>query len=317
MGIYDRDYVRREGSGFLGSFIDRGAICKWLIGITVGAFVVQVLTTQAPARGGLSWFTEAFALTTDGVMHGQVWRLFSYAFLHEPSSPWPILWNMLFLWWFGRDVEDLYGPREFLAFYLGAVLLGGVAFVLTSLATGAPVAVPYPNPITPAGASGAVAAVLVLCALHYPTRIIYLFFILPVPIWLIAVVQVALGAFQFLYGLNPGADGRGYFAAVAAVSLSAALFAFLYYKGQWRVSSWWPDLSSWKRRMRQPRLRVYREEEPPTPVSVAAPSHEDEQLEAKMDAILEKISRTGKESLTESERQVLLRASEVFKRRRS
>jgi hypothetical protein len=49
---------------------------------------------------------------------------------------------------------------------------------------------------------------------------------------------------------------------------------------------------------------------------VEAPA-EDEQLEAKMDAILEKISRAGKESLTESERQVLLRASEVFKRRRS
>jgi membrane associated rhomboid family serine protease len=310
MGIYDRDYVRREGSGFLGSFIDRGAICKWLIGITVGAFVFQVLTTPAPGHGDTSWFTEAFRLTTDKVMHGEVWRLLSYAFLHDPGSPWPILWNMLFLWWFGRDLEDLYGPREFLAFYLGAVLLGGVAFVLTSLATGA-LGLPYST------AAGPVAAVLVLCALHYPTRIIYLFFILPVPIWLIAVVQVALGAWQFLDGLSPRAGMGGYMAAVAAVSLAAALFAFLYFKGRWRISSWWPDVGSWKRRMRQPRLRVYREEEHPTPVSVAASSAEDEQLEAKMDAILEKISRAGKESLTESERQLLLRASEVFKRRRS
>jgi membrane associated rhomboid family serine protease len=316
MGIYDRDYVRREGSGFLGSFIDRGSICKWLIGITVGAFVVQVLTTPAAGREGASRFTLAFLLTTDGVMHGQIWRLLTYAFLHDPGSPWPILWNMLFLWWFGKDLEDLYGPREFLTFYLGAVVLGGVAFVLTSLATGADPAFPYLT------AAGPVAAVLVLCALHYPTRIIYLFFILPVPIWLIAVVQVAVGAYQFIGGIGPGAAGRGIIAAVSSVSLSAALFAFLYYKGQWRVSAWWPDLSGWRRRMRQPRLRVYREDEPATPVGVtpsartAAPS-EDDQLEAKMDAILEKISRAGKESLTESERQVLLRASEVFKRRRS
>jgi membrane associated rhomboid family serine protease len=312
MGIYDRDYVRREGSGFLGSFIDRGTICKWLIGITVGAFVVQVVTSPGARESG---FTGAFVLTAEKVLHGEVWRLLSYAFLHPPSSPWPILWNMLFLWWFGRDMEDIYGPREFLAFYLGSVLLGGAAFVLTSLATGAPGSFPYQT------AAGPVAAVLVLCALHYPTRIIYLFFVLPVPIWLIAVVQVALGAWQFLGGLSqhegqPGVGGL--MAAVAAVSLSAALFAFLYYKGQWRIGTWWPDLSSWKRRMRQPRLRVYREEEEhPTPVSVTAPSVEDEQLEAKMDAILEKISRAGKESLTESERQVLLRASEVFKRRRS
>jgi membrane associated rhomboid family serine protease len=312
MGIYDRDYVRREGSGFLGSFIDRGAICKWLIGITVGAFVIQVVTTQAPGRGGASWFTDAFLLSAGRVLHGEVWRLLTYAFVHNPATPWPILWNMLFLWWFGRDMEDIYGPREFLAFYLGSVLLGGSAFVLTSLATGDPGLLPY------FGAGAPVAAVLVLCALHYPTRVIYLFFVLPVPIWLIAIVDVALDSYTFLGGISTGgAVGGGYFAAVASASLTAALFAFLYYKGQWRISTWWPDLGALKKRMRQPRLRVYREEEHPTPVSVAAPSHEDEQLEAKMDAILEKISRTGKESLTESERQLLLRASEVYKRRRS
>jgi membrane associated rhomboid family serine protease len=314
MGIYDRDYVRREGSGFFGSLLERGSVCKWLIGITVGAFVVQVLTT--PGGQGGSWFTDAFLLVTDRVMHGEVWRLLTYAFLHDPGSPWPILWNMLFLWWFGRDLEDLYGPREFLTFYLGSVLLGGLAFVMTSLATGAPTNIPYLT------AAGPVAAVLVLCALHYPTRVIYLFFILPVPIWLIAIVQVAVGAWQFLGGITPGAAGRGFIAAAASVSLSAALFAFVYYKGQWRVSTWWPDLGGWRRRMRQPRLRVYREDEPTTPVGVApsprsAVPTEDDQLEAKMDAILEKISRVGKESLTESERQVLLRASEVFKRRRS
>jgi hypothetical protein len=80
----------------------------------------------------------------------------------------------------------------------------------------------------------------------------------------------------------------------------------------------WPDFRALKRRLTRPPLRVYREEEPPTPVTVGATAPPDEeQLEAKMDAILEKISRSGKESLTESERQVLLRASEVFKRRRS
>jgi membrane associated rhomboid family serine protease len=313
MGIYDRDYVRREGPGFLGSFIDRGQTCKWLIGICVGAFIVQVLTGTTAGVLTSSPFTRAFCLSTDRVVHGEVWRLVSYAFLHDPASLWGILWNMLFLWWFGKDMEDVYGPREFLAFYLGSVFLGGLAFVLTSLATGAPTDLPYVTAVGP------VAAVLVLCALHYPTRVIYLFFILPVPIWLIAVVQVAVGAFSFLSGLNAANAGSGLVAAVASVTLTAAAFAFLYQRWQWRLSTWVPDVRRLHKRLRQPRLRVYREEEPPTPVGVGAPAAgpEDEQLEAKMDAILEKISRTGKESLTDSERQVLLRASEVFKRRRS
>ena len=49
-------------------------------------------------------------------------RLLSYAFLHDPGDIFHILFNMLFLWWFGSDVEDLYGPREFLSFYLTAAL---------------------------------------------------------------------------------------------------------------------------------------------------------------------------------------------------
>src|SRR5262249_2534757 len=127
MGIYDRDYVRREGPSFLGSFVERGHVCKWLIGINVAVFIVQVLTLPAdPTEMG--WFTGAFELDVDHVLHGQVWRLLTYAFLHDPRVIMHILFNMLFLWWFGSDVEDLYGPREFLTFYLSASFVGGLAF---------------------------------------------------------------------------------------------------------------------------------------------------------------------------------------------
>src|SRR5205807_5684432 len=101
-----------------------------------------------------------------------------------------ILFNMVFLWWFGSDVEDLYGPREFLLFYLASAFLGGVAFVAARL-------LGFPGTLS-LGASGAVTAVLVLCAIHYPTRIIYLFFLIPVPIWLFVVFSVAMDAFTLL-----------------------------------------------------------------------------------------------------------------------
>jgi hypothetical protein len=121
---------------------------------------------------------------------------------------------------------------------------------------------------------------------------------------------VALDAFHFLGKVEDG--------TAVSVHLAGAAFGLAYYKFRWRLIDLWPKLQTWKKRRSQPRLRVYREEETPTPVTVAAAAPvEDEQLEAKMDAVLEKISRTGKESLTESERAVLLQASEVFKRRRT
>ena len=44
----------------------------------------------------------------EAVKSGEVWRLLTYAFLHDPFSPLHIIFNMLFLWWFGSDVEDIF-----------------------------------------------------------------------------------------------------------------------------------------------------------------------------------------------------------------
>jgi membrane associated rhomboid family serine protease len=310
MGIYDRDYVRREGPSFLGSFVERGRVCKWLVGINVLFFIVQILTrpidrfADPDVLPTLGWFTDAFQLDVGKVLHGQVWRLLSYAFLHDPSDIWHIVFNMLFLWWFGSDVEDLYGPREFLTFYLTAAFGAGLLFVFSSLAW-------MPTTLPCLGASGAVLAVLVLCTIHYPTRTILLFFIIPVPLWLFVGLFLARDAFVFL-------NHQESTTAVAA-HLGGALFAGVYYRFHWRLTDWWPRLRLWRRQLFRPRLRVYREEEVRRPVHVpaASPALEDEQLEAKMDAILEKISRVGKDNLTDSERDVLLRASEAIRRRRS
>ena len=115
MGIYDREYYRRDGPSFLGSFIERGTICKWLIGINIVCFLLQTATTTH-VRGGVEEpFTDALLLDVPKVLNGEVWRLLTCAFLHGGFMH--ILFNMLFLWWFGQQIEEDYGPREFLGFY--------------------------------------------------------------------------------------------------------------------------------------------------------------------------------------------------------
>jgi membrane associated rhomboid family serine protease len=324
MGIYDREYYRREGPSFLGSFVERGRACKWLIGINVAAFVIQLLTRQPVQDPDLpfftSWFTELFELNANRVLHGEVWRLLTYAFLHDPHDPWHIFWNMALLWWFGSDVEDMYGPREFLLFYLLAALTGGVCFTLAYLAN--------VNSALCLGASGAVTAVLMLCAIHFPTRIIYIMLFLPVPIWAFVLISVGWDAYQLL---NQIQFGNGQTRVAVTVHLAGAAFAYLYYKRHWRltniwssmtqrsfVGSLWTYLRAWPRQLFRPKLRVYREEAPqPVPVASPPADVDDEHLEAKLDAILEKVARSGRSSLTEGENQILMRASEVYKRRRS
>jgi hypothetical protein len=158
-----------------------------------------------------------------------------------------------------------------------------------------------------------VAAAVVVFACHFPHRTILLMFLFPVPIWVFAVFFVGQDLLVFL----TGAESR---TAVAA-HLGGALFGFLYFKGHWRLSGLWPNFKGWQKRRARPQLRIYREDEPatPTPVGVTAPAEADldEHLEAKLDAVLEKMSLVGKDNLTDSERQILLRASEIYRRRRN
>jgi membrane associated rhomboid family serine protease len=317
MGIYDREYYRSDGPSFLGSLADSGKICKWLIAVNVLLFVIQTVTRQEakwdweegrvvqPAEDPV---TKALDLNTEEIVyHGQVWRLLTAAFLH--GGFWHILFNMLFLWWFGHDMEDIYGSREFLAFYIAAALVSSAVYVGWQLVDGSR---------TPAlGASGAVMAVMVLFAMHYPHHKIYMFWFIPVSVWFFVLFYVLQDAYVFL-------SSQSTMVAVTA-HLGGAAFGFLYFKREWRVVnalSWLPSFSSLRRQVRpRPRLRLYQEDAEadvePVPTTSAPASAVDEQLEAQLDAVLAKVARSGKESLTENERQILLRASEIYKRRRT
>jgi membrane associated rhomboid family serine protease len=320
MGIYDREYYRKEGPSYLEALIPSGQVCKWLIGINVLVFVLQLVTKPTPEEfrhvqqtNGLELrerteppiapVTDSLELDTVKVSQGQVWRLITYAFLHSPETWMHIFFNMLFLWWFGSEIEELYGSKEFLAFYLAAAFLGGVAFQIQGLVQA--------RPLLSVGASGAVTAVLVLYALHFPYASILLFFVVPVPIWLFVVFQVGQDAFQLLSHRDTN--------VAVAVHLGGAAFAGLYYMYQWRLTGLWQGMPDWRRARAKPKLRVYHpEEEMAVPVtSGPAPADLDEHLDAKLDAVLEKLSRHGRDSLTDGERNILLRASEIYKKKRT
>ena len=318
MGIYDREYYRNEGPSFLGSLAGQGRVTNWLIGINIVCFILQMATRRAVTdrfgnTGYEEPFTDALLLNVPLVLKGEVWRLLTCAFLHDTGRIFHILFNMLVLFWFGRQAEETIGPREYLVFYLVSAVVSSLGFV-------AAYKVGIQSGFLALGASGAVTSALVLAACLYPRQVIYLFFILPVPIWAFVILSVAMDAFGLL-----GRHNRG---VATSAHLAGAAFGFCYYRFGWQLTGWLGGLSGLTRARAKPRLRVYREEEEdstPTPRSAArseavtAPPRlvEDEQLEAQMDAILEKIQRVGMHGLTEGERQTLVRASEAIKRRRS
>jgi membrane associated rhomboid family serine protease len=297
MGIYDRDYYREDRHrGMLNSVIPEGGVCKFLIIAQLAGFLLQVLD------GNENSIAQNLGLQLDALLRGEIWRIATFSFVHPSLALVPLVFSLFFIWYFGSDLEQMYSAVEFLCFYIATVLIGGAAFLATSYFTGDPSALLM-------GSFGAITAVTVLYAWHFPNITIRLFFILPIPMWLMAVIEV-VGAIFIARQQVP-------------YILAGVAFGSLYYKKQWRISGLFQGWFARQSRERsRAKLRVFKpEDDDAEPVAVAAPKMNasvlDEHLEAKVDAVLEKMARSGKESLSENERQILLRASEIYRRKRT
>ena len=305
MGIQDRDYYR-EGPSFLDRVGAQGATV-WLIAITCGVFAGQMFSGHGPD----SPLVKIGAYDPKLILEGEVWRLLTACFLH--AGLWHLFFNMLALYWAGQRVEEVRGPREFAIFYL----VSGVGANLIYLAVYAAGLCPW---TTALGASGAVVAVLVVFACYFPHQRVRLFFVFPIPAWGLVVLFVGLDLYGALGG-NARVVGQN---VAFIVHLAGAFLGLLYFQSGIQFTHLFAR--SPRTRVR-PKLRVISpppsEERTPEPVGapVEAPpkpasAPADEQLEAKLDAVLEKVSKYGQESLTPEEREILFKASELYKKRR-
>jgi membrane associated rhomboid family serine protease len=306
MGIQDRDYYR-EGPSFLDRVGAQGATV-WLVAVTCAVFVGEMFS--GGGRGVLgSPLVEFGAYDPKRILEGEVWRLLTGVFLHATILH--IFFNMLILFWAGQRLEEQYGTTEFVLFYLFSGIGANLLYLAAQVAGLAD--------MTPAvGASGAVTAVLVVFACHWPHTQVRLYFFIPMPVWLVVILFIGLDA---LFAMSNVRDPRGGRIAYFG-HLGGAVFGMLYYQSGFEFRKLFARRP--KARVR-PKLRVVVppvEEQQPEPVGApvqAAPrpaEAADEQLEAKLDAVLEKVSKHGQESLTPEEREILFKASELYKKRR-
>jgi len=292
MGIYDRDYYRdppRRRGRFPGA--DWSMVTK-IIFVNVVLFLANGL------------LTEGNALTTLLMLHSETifrpweyWKFLTYGFVHNPTGILHILCNMLGLFFLGAEVERRLGSKEFLRFYLATILSGGVIWGILNIHTTSACL----------GASGGVVGVCVLFAFLFPHRTVYFFGVFPMPAWMLGVFIVVMdimGALQ----VGPQAGQRIAF----AVHLAGAYFAFVYNSYQWNFGRMFERLGRFfARKPKKPKLKVYdgdKEEK--------RPKTEGERLSEQVDDVLKKYSRVGESGLTEAERDILNKASEIYKNKK-
>jgi len=296
MGIYDRDYYRQEQRpGF--SLGAPHTMVGTLILINVAVYLVDGL-----------FFAENHQLTKLLAASGSTlsrpwmwWQLLTYGFAHA-ASPYHVLFNMLQLWFLGREVEQRYGSREFLRLYLVILVLGSVIWAISHALLGRQVALVDGQPVrivpTLVGASGAISGVVLLFVLNFPQRTLVLFPIpIPVRAWVIGVMLVVVNVMGAV-------SQRGNIAF--GVHLTGLAFAYIYFRSRWNLARMTGGLLSFGWLKPRPKLRVH------------DPRSEDRRgdLGEEVDRILEKIHNQGQDSLTRQERRTLETASRQYQKKR-
>lgn len=286
MSVHDRDYIRdldgRTGPRYLFSHL---SAVGWLLIANGAVFVAWLILGP---RG--TFMVSHFTASLDGVVaHLRLYTLVSSAFSH--AGLWHLAFNMLFLVWFGRELETIYGPRDLIFLYLLCGTVASAAHLATCLYQG------YDAPVL--GASGSVMGVMAACACLFPDRPVNLWGLLTIPLKWLAIGYVALDVLSVAGGQMTGIANMAHLGGAAA--------GYLFHRLDLRIfgTDWNP------RGVGRLLLRLWREGR--TGRS-AQPGPVAPEIARRVDDLLSKISREGMAGLTEEERRFLDDASRRYRR---
>jgi len=223
----------------------------------------------------------------------QPWTIVSYMFLHNGFNH--ILFNMLLLYSFGKILAGSIGNRAFLTVYFIGGLAGGMAYLIFSTLISIGII-----PLTPfggvVGASGAVLAVIVAIATLTPNQELNMMFIGPVRL-----KYIALGAFVISTVLSIDANIGGKMVHVGGAAYGY-FFAMRHKNGK-STGLWFSRIIETLKNLfkRQAKMKVAYKR----PKTDEQFNNEKAEHQEQVDAILDKISKSGYDSLTKKEKEFL------------
>ena len=288
MGIWDT--IKYE-------FSKGDSAVRQIIMVNIGAFLVASLLKIVAWLGGAGpgALLEYFYLPSNlSTLIIRPWTIVTNVFFH--AGFWHILWNMVLLYFLGRILEDFLDSRKIWKIFLYGGLLGGVLFVVSYNIF--PIFGDQVQQAKLLGASGGVTAIIVATGVHLPYYQVRPFGLFNVQLRWVALFFV----FRDLYTMPFNENAGGLFA-----HLGGALFGLLYILSlQGKIS--WPKFGSFAK----PKMQVFNgklDERSYKKTSVRS-SDPNKPNQEEIDAILDKISQSGYDSLSNHEKEVLFKASE-------
>jgi len=225
-----------------------------------------------------------FGVSYAGVFYSfYLWQPFTYMFLH--GGFWHIFFNLFTLWMFGGELENIWGGRKFLRYYLFSGLGAGLFILFMNYYMASTYGFAPPT----IGASGAVYALLLAYGMTWPNREVLIYFMFPLKI---KYMVLGLGLMEFLGTLSMASGKAGNISHIGHVGgIVTGFFLIKFLKERYsgtKKKSFVTDVKK-KRRLQKKQNEI------------------NERIKAKniINELLEKIARDGMSSLTSEEKKQL------------
>ena len=227
------------------------------------------------------------------------WTLLTYMFLH--TSFWHILFNMLWLYWFGKIFMQYLNQRQLITTYILGGLAGGLLYILAyNIFPVFETVMPQARAL---GASASVMAIVTAISFYIPNYTINMIFFGRVKIFYLALALFIIDFFMIRHG-NAGGH-------IAHIGGAVYGFFYIYYlrKGK-DISKLFPKITYRKKTghtiKRKPRAKTKKTVRPASDESY---NRDRATKQKRIDKILDKISRSGYDSLTKAEKELLFNQS--------
>ncbi|MFN0275170.1 MAG: rhomboid family intramembrane serine protease [Chitinophagales bacterium] len=278
-----------------------GSVITKLLLINILVFVAQsiilLVFSLGNKQGTFTHFLDTYLYFPEDIRTflTRPWTILTYQFLHSPLGIFHILFNMLYLYFFGRILLDFINNRYVFPLYIAGGIAGALVFMITYNL--APV-FQTENGIL-VGASASVLALVVAAATLAPDYTVFLIIFGAVRLKYIAFAAILID----IVSISAGSNAGGHLS-----HLGGALTGFLFIKSYQRGHNWFNwyfNLEEKLKNIRNKRPKVVHVN--PTPKKTKSTIPEDKQK--KLDAILDKISKGGYESLSSGEKEFLFTVS--------
>lgn len=230
------------------------------------------------------------------------WTIVSYFFMHSMTDFFHILFNMLIMYWFGIIFTEFLGDKKVVALYFLGGIAGGLAYLL--MYNVVPFYKEQMNMVSGLiGASASVYAIVVGAATIAPNYKINLLFVGPVKIKYLAAVYIFLSLIQ-----SAGSNAGGEIAHLGG-ALMGYTYVVLLKKGTdlgqplYAITKFFANLTNSNRKLKVVH-RSKKDKRNSNNQKTTQPSQDS------VDDILDKISETGYEGLTQEEKEILFKASQ-------